>query len=1098
MFVADVLDPYDVYKGPANEGPALLSGAQFPVNDPLYLVPALTAVTKNIAFGITASTTYDAPYGHARRFSTVDHYSEGRVAWNIVTSYLDSAARNIERAKFTTRANTSMFLDPISVNLLLSGLLFFSKLAPPKLGGNSAQSTQKLSFLAKGKYGHDPNHIKIITGITIIVAETDEAAQVKRDDLLSYGNKEGALALFGSWTSIDLSTNTDDEDFRFSKLAAIQSIVNGWDEIVPGSKYPKWTKSRIAEYLILGGMGSKIVGSPVTVVDKLERFSDVANVDGFNIAHIVNLGSFEDIIEFILPELQNRGLFRTEVEKKGPENMPPGPDLTFGHMRKRLRVPVSCAHCRKRKIKCDGNRPCSNCALREDHCVYAQDSDNDDNHATKQNQQDLRSRVERLESLLRFFLSSEDGENTLIGNSMAGYKPSSQSAVALGSSPQVPGKAPANDIDYIDEKDRMPLIERMLEAAEIDDQGNWIYQGHSSSQSFLRSMRLQLGPFINDEAGKDIKVLNLPIRRAIDAAMDQDWRAAVALPPRSLAEELVTLAIYDACGIMFFIHRPSFFGMLHRIYCTPAESYGKQERGFLPLLYAAIAVGFVFKNDPIGSPAKDRAFQDGTRYFIASRQLLDLTNCRTLYSLQTLLFMFLFYQCTGQMTKAYTVISIGLTSALQMGLHRNLPIKTDLVELEARKRTFWVIRKLEVYVGSMFGLPGSLRSDDIDQVLPADADDDYITEQVIYPMPHGEIYPMLAANAHTKMFMILTKILEVIQPAQSIHASARREMLVVSSKNVASLEQQIQFYLRIGFYYVKFNLYRPFLYYVNPQKQTGLCEKCYGYGYSCITVSRDIISAANTMYNRRLLEGEAWFPVHATFSAIMALAYFTLRNKDHSEVQNVTKDALLGHQILTSLSKHSLWADRCLRTLKPVVERLSRLVESFNDRNPLGKVKRPKTPSSDPILRQPTKIKIDEESSPVNDTTAISGQQSSSEELNFHALRSNSTAILSSFDQSHPEKFRAGNMIPTPTSQGLDPDHTVLSDLEAWVYPTEHSSYFGFDDPNNSHSNSDLTWSMNSAGAADFMAFLPDPSIYNFPSNPDTDMELVESGYVEK
>lgn len=94
MFIADVLGPYDVYKGPANVDPTLKSGAQFPVNDPLYAVPAMAAVTKHLTFGVTASTTYDAPYALARRFSTVDHLTEGRVAWNIVTSYLDSAARN--------------------------------------------------------------------------------------------------------------------------------------------------------------------------------------------------------------------------------------------------------------------------------------------------------------------------------------------------------------------------------------------------------------------------------------------------------------------------------------------------------------------------------------------------------------------------------------------------------------------------------------------------------------------------------------------------------------------------------------------------------------------------------------------------------------------------------------------------------------------------------------------------------------------------------------------------------------------------------------------------------------------------------------------
>lgn len=81
-------NPASVYRGPANTGPALGSGAQFPVNDPLYLVPAMAAVTKSLTFGVTASTTYEPPYSLARKFSTVDHLSNGRVAWNIVTSYV--------------------------------------------------------------------------------------------------------------------------------------------------------------------------------------------------------------------------------------------------------------------------------------------------------------------------------------------------------------------------------------------------------------------------------------------------------------------------------------------------------------------------------------------------------------------------------------------------------------------------------------------------------------------------------------------------------------------------------------------------------------------------------------------------------------------------------------------------------------------------------------------------------------------------------------------------------------------------------------------------------------------------------------------------
>lgn len=95
VFAADTLGAYDVYKGPRNHGPVASAAVIFPINDPLYVVPAMAAVTKNLAFGVTASTTYDKPYTLARRFSTVDHLSNGRVGWNIVTSYLDSAARNM-------------------------------------------------------------------------------------------------------------------------------------------------------------------------------------------------------------------------------------------------------------------------------------------------------------------------------------------------------------------------------------------------------------------------------------------------------------------------------------------------------------------------------------------------------------------------------------------------------------------------------------------------------------------------------------------------------------------------------------------------------------------------------------------------------------------------------------------------------------------------------------------------------------------------------------------------------------------------------------------------------------------------------------------
>lgn len=91
VFLADVLGGYDVYGG--NLDAALSSGAQFPIIDPLMTISAMASVTKNLSFGITATTSYEHPYSLARRFSSLDHLTNGRVGWNVVTGYLDSAAR---------------------------------------------------------------------------------------------------------------------------------------------------------------------------------------------------------------------------------------------------------------------------------------------------------------------------------------------------------------------------------------------------------------------------------------------------------------------------------------------------------------------------------------------------------------------------------------------------------------------------------------------------------------------------------------------------------------------------------------------------------------------------------------------------------------------------------------------------------------------------------------------------------------------------------------------------------------------------------------------------------------------------------------------
>lgn len=299
IFFADVLGAYDVYKGPANIDHTVPAACQFPINDPLYSVAAMSAATESIGFGVTSSTTYESPYSTARKFSTVDHLTEGRVAWNIVTSYLDSAARNFGlsaqvphdkryalaheylevcyklwegswRDDAVTGAPEGSYADPKSVRQInhkgehfqipgphlcepsiqrtpflfqagtsTAGKTFAATHAEAIfLNGHTPELIRKSvdSIRSQAKdLGRDPASIKIVTGLLVICAATDELAQEKYAELAKYGDREGALALFGGWSGYDLSKYGDDEDFRFLESAppAVRSMVNHWADNAP-------------------------------------------------------------------------------------------------------------------------------------------------------------------------------------------------------------------------------------------------------------------------------------------------------------------------------------------------------------------------------------------------------------------------------------------------------------------------------------------------------------------------------------------------------------------------------------------------------------------------------------------------------------------------------------------------------------------------------------------------------------------------------------------------------------------------------------------------------------------------------------------------
>lgn len=161
------------------------------------------------------------------------------------------------------------------------------------------------------KVGREPESIKLIAGVLIIVDETDEKAQAKYEEYLSYADDDGTLALFGGWYGVDISKWGDDEDFRFAPgfPGAVQGMLEAWSATVPGGQEIKWTKKRIAKELALGGPHLKAIGSPTTVADILQDIVEDTGIDGFNVSYAISPIGFQDIIRHLFPELRRRGVF---------------------------------------------------------------------------------------------------------------------------------------------------------------------------------------------------------------------------------------------------------------------------------------------------------------------------------------------------------------------------------------------------------------------------------------------------------------------------------------------------------------------------------------------------------------------------------------------------------------------------------------------------------------------------------------------------------------------------------------------------------------------------------------------------------------------
>jgi FMN-dependent oxidoreductase (nitrilotriacetate monooxygenase family) len=355
---------------------ALRRSAQYIANfDPTVLISGLAAVTSRIGLVATGSTSYNEPFNIARRFASLDHLSGGRAGWNIVTSTQPAEAKNFgrevhfehgeryERAHEFTRIVTGLwdswdddafprnkvtgeFLVPEKLHLLNHRGKYFSVRGPlnvprapqgwPVLvqAGVSDDARRFAAEFAEvifsshltkqqsktyyeavkahvTEFGRAPSDIKIMPGLNPIVGHTSAEADEKLEFLNSLIEPIVAREILSTFIGVDLSVYNFDDPFPDVQPTARSSgSFHNW---VGLAKQEGLTLRQLAFRAARGRM-SVIKGSPQQIADHMEDWFLDNACDGFNIMPPYLPGAFDDFVELVVPELQRRGLFRTEYE----------------------------------------------------------------------------------------------------------------------------------------------------------------------------------------------------------------------------------------------------------------------------------------------------------------------------------------------------------------------------------------------------------------------------------------------------------------------------------------------------------------------------------------------------------------------------------------------------------------------------------------------------------------------------------------------------------------------------------------------------------------------------------------------------------------
>ncbi|KAL6930171.1 hypothetical protein ACO0SA_001578 [Hanseniaspora valbyensis] len=496
----------------------------------------------------------------------------------------------------------------------------------------------------------------------------------------------------------------------------------------------------------------------------------------------------------------------------------------------------------------------------------------------------------------------------------------------------------------------------------------------------------------------------------------------VPLPPKDIAINLIENAWLESFVVFRFYHRPSFIKNLHKVYSMPPHEYDETLIKFLPALYSVMAVGSLFsernrknakskkktirKND-VNSKNNDRVSEnkknynnntydncysnkedaddeeenenetneeeeedeEGYKYFLAARNMIDLSNCSDLHSIQTTIMLFMFLQCSARLSTCYIFIGIAMRSALREGYHRFIPEGTPgytLLDIEMRKRTFFTIYKMDIYVNNMLGLPKAISSNDFDQQLPLEFEDEFITDEGLnipdnYD-PEKNITSVCISNHHTKLIMILEEVVDKLYPVKKTNN-------VIPHRTVTELEikldnwvKQLPKYLIPGlkedqlpneflykanrllhfsFLQVQIVLYRPFIHYLifNDNKHKGSVpqdELSVKRGEMCKKIAKQTITLAKEMMERNYLNGNHWFSIYTIFFSVAGLIFYvheTTPNENNlEEIKEYLECADLckvAKQILDSLKGSSKAANRTYNVLNTLFDSLNKRTKMF-------------------------------------------------------------------------------------------------------------------------------------------------------------------------